>query len=510
METPAAFYELCRLSKQCAILESIDSLLGWDERTMIPANGGSYRAEQMKTMAGLIHQQRTSPRWTELLDELAASDWQPPLGSDAAGTIRQVRRAVERARKLPQALVEALAEATVTGQQVWSQAKREQNFERFAPQLQRIIELKREQAAAIGFQETLYDALLDEYEPGAKTADLQTVLHELKDQLVPLIRRVAESKLRQPQALALPDVGLLRGKFPVQNQRSLATKAASAIGFDFNRGRLDVTDHPFCSEMGPDDCRITTRYDEFFFNTAFFGVLHEAGHALYEQGLRSDQYGLPPGRYCSLGIHESQSRLWENCVGRSRGFWEFLFHSAQSEFPAALGKVSLSDFYAAINSVQPSLIRVEADEATYNLHVIVRFELEQMLLSGDLPVRDLPEQWNLKYEQALGVTPANDAEGCLQDVHWSAGLFGYFPTYSLGNLYAAQLFEKAGKDLGDFEQMFANGEFDLLKRWLTEKIYRHGQNFAAADLVQQVTGEPLSSRPLLKYLEAKLRPLYGV
>jgi len=271
-----------------------------------------------------------------------------------------------------------------------------------------------------------------------------------------------------------------------------------------------VTHHPFCSGLGPHDCRLTTRYDERFFNSAFFGTLHEAGHGIYDQGLRPDQFGLPAGTYVSLGIHESQSRMWENLVGRSRAFWQHFFPQLQAAFPAATSGVKVDDFFWAINHVAPSLIRVEADEATYNLHIIVRFELEQALLSEELPAGDLPAAWREKYREYLGVEPPNDKDGCLQDVHWSAALIGYFPTYSLGNLYASQFFEQADRDLGGLTAQFARGEFDPLKSWLNEMIHHRGQCYSAAELVKLVTGAPLSHAPLMRHLRGKLGPLYGL
>jgi carboxypeptidase Taq len=303
---------------------------------------------------------------------------------------------------------------------------------------------------------------------------------------------------------------LLQRRFPVDVQEQFGREAAAAIGFDFARGRLDVTAHPFCTTLGPHDCRITTRYDEQFFNTAFFGILHEAGHGIYEQGLPAEHFGLPPGEAISLGIHESQSRLWENFVGRGRAFWNWFYPAAQRHFPAALGDVDCDDFYFAINDVRPSLIRVEADEATYNLHILVRFELEQALLQGDLPPSDLPDAWNEKYRKYLGIAPPDDRRGVLQDVHWSAGLLGYFPTYSLGNLYAAQFFAQAKIELGDLEGGLSRGDFRPLKHWLREKIHRHGQRWSAAELVQRVTGRPLSAKPLVEHLRAKMAPLYGL
>jgi carboxypeptidase Taq len=303
---------------------------------------------------------------------------------------------------------------------------------------------------------------------------------------------------------------ILERNYPAAAQEAFGKAAAAAIGFEFDRGRLDVTHHPFCSGMGPHDCRITTRYDEQFFPSAFFGILHEAGHGIYDLGLRPEQFGLPPGTYLSLGIHESQSRMWENQVGRSRAFWQHFYPQAQDAFPEALRQTSLDDFCFAINNVQPSLIRVEADEATYNLHIIIRFELEQAILTGDLPIADVPAAWKQKYREYLGVEPPNDADGCLQDIHWSAGLVGYFPTYSLGNLYSAQFFEQADKDLGGLAAMFARGEFAPLKQWLNQNIHHRGQCYTAAELVKLVTSQSLSHAALMRHLRGKLGPLYGV
>jgi carboxypeptidase Taq len=323
----------------------------------------------------------------------------------------------------------------------------------------------------------------------------------LREQLVPLVAAIADSP-RKAQT------DLLTRNFPTAAQESFGTMAAAKIGFEFDRGRLDVTHHPFCGGAGPHDCRITTRYDETFFNSAFFGILHEAGHGIYEQGLRPEWFGLPPGAACSLGIHESQSRMWENLVGRSRAFWQHFLPQAKQAFPAALADVSLDDWYFAVNGVEASLIRVEADEATYNLHIIIRFELEQALIKDDLKVADLPTAWNEKYEHYLGITPPTNADGVLQDVHWSAALVGYFPTYSLGNLYASQFFEQAAADLGDLDEMFARGEFQPLRQWLREKIHVRGQCVPAAKLVEQVTGRPLSAEPLMRHLRGKFERLY--
>lgn len=498
-----SFDELCSLAREAALLESIEALLGWDERTYMPPAAGPYRAEQMTFITGEVHKRRTNPRLGELLAELADSDLAKDPHSDAGTTIRQLRRDYEKRVKLPQRLVEELTRESVLGQQAWVKAREKNDFQAFAPHVEKLFALKREQAEALGYKDHPYDALLDDFEPDAKTQDVARVLDELRQELVPLVQAIIDSDRKPP-------VEILKREFPKPAQEKFGREAAAAIGFDFEAGRLDVTHHPFCSGMGPHDCRITTRYDEHFFPSAFFGTLHESGHAIYDQGLRADQFGLPPGTYVSLGIHESQSRMWENSVGRSRAFWRHFFPKLQAEFPAAVGDVSLDDWFFAINNVQPSLIRVEADEATYNLHIIVRFELEQALITRELSVADLPGAWREKYKQYLGIEPPNDADGVLQDIHWSAALIGYFPTYSLGNLYAAQFFEAADRELGGLNEQFARGEFQPLKEWLQKSIHHRGQCYSATELVQLVTGQPLSHEPLMRHLRGKLGPLYGL
>jgi carboxypeptidase Taq len=484
------------------MMVAIDAALGWDERTQLPPAGGEYRAEQSTLLAGLIHQRWVDPKFGQQLEELAESRLAADLQNDASVVIRRLKRQRDKKIKLPQTLVEELARTAVLGQQAWQEARKNDAFPAFRPLLEKTIELKRQQAEALGYPQCPYDALLDEYEPEALTADLRPVLEGLREELVPLVAKIQASRRR-------PNTALLHRKFPVEVQDRFGREAAAKIGFDFTRGRLDVTTHPFCTTLGPHDCRITTRYDDTFFNSAFFGILHEAGHGLYEQGLPIENYGLPSGEAISLGIHESQSRLWENLVGRSRAFWTFYYPLAQQQFPAALGDVALDDFYFAINDVRPSLVRVEADEATYNLHILIRFELERALLDGELEAAELPMAWNEKYQQYLGITPPNDREGVLQDVHWSAGLIGYFPTYSLGNLYAAQFFAQARKELGNLDETFGRGDFRPLLDWLRQNIHRHGQRWTASELVERVTGRPLSAKPLVEYLQAKLGPLYG-
>ncbi len=460
-------------------------------------------AEQLTLLAGIIHQRRTDPRLGDWLGQLSTSALAADPHSDTGTTIRQLKREFDKRSKLPQALVEELTRTASLAQHAWQEARANNDFAAFQPFLQKTYELKRQQAAALGYTESPYDALLDDYEPGALSRQIAAVLAGLRTALVPLVAEIAASG-RQP------DLSVLTRRYPLATQESFGRGAASRIGFDFRRGRLDTTVHPFCSGLGPHDCRITTRYDEHFFPSAFFGILHEAGHGIYDQGLRTDLYGLPPAEAVSLGIHESQSRMWENLVGRSRAFWQTFFPAAQQAFPEALAHADLDEFYFAINDVRPSLIRVEADEATYNLHILIRFELEQALLADDLPVSDLPAAWNQKYHDYLGIVPDTDTDGVLQDIHWSAGLVGYFPTYSLGNLYAAQFFAQADRDLGGLDAQFARGEFEPLRNWLRDKIHVQGQRYTAAELAQRVTGKPLGHDDLMAHLRGKLGPLYGL
>ncbi|PQO39752.1 carboxypeptidase M32 [Bremerella cremea] len=497
------FDQLCDHVRETAKLENINALLGWDERVMLPERGGAYRADQVTLLAGIIHDRNTDPQLGAWLEELTDSPLTEEPNSFTEATIRRIRSDYLKQVKLPKRLIEEFSHSRIIGQQTWVKARADNNFGTFEPILDKLISLSREMAEAIGYEGEQYDALLDFYEPEAKTAQVRQVLETLKSQLVPLVAEIKDSG-RQP------NLEILKRNFPIAAQEQFGKVAAAKIGFDFTSGRLDVTHHPFCSTSGPHDCRITTRYDEDFFPSAFFSILHEAGHGIYEQGLPEEWFGLPPGAAASLGVHESQSRLWENIVGRSYAFWSHFYPEVKKAFPAALGDVPMSDFHFAINEVTPSLIRVEADEATYNLHIIIRFELEQALLSGDLQVKDLPGAWNEKYTQQLGITPPNDADGCLQDVHWSAGLMGYFPTYSLGNIYSAQLMEQAHEDLGDLEGMFAAGEFAPLLGWLRENVHQAGQCYPGDKLVERVCGDPIDSAPLIRYLRAKLGPLYGI
>jgi carboxypeptidase Taq len=500
-----AYDQLITELKEIALLGSIGSVLGWDERTHLPPKGAEHRARQSSLIARTVHERFTSPRVGELLARIEGTNLvTSDPDSDPAVNVRETRRSYDRATKLPTKLVEELASTAVLGEQAWAESRKKSDFSAFAPWLSKTLDLKRQEAACVARPgQSAYDALLDEYEPDANSSDIAKVFAQLRPTLVDLIGRIASSSQKAPSEI-------LTRNYPAKLQEQLATDAARVIGYDFSAGRLDTSVHPFSTDLGPGDSRITTRYDEHWFGDGFFGTLHETGHSLYTQGLPAEHWGTPLGHYLSLGIHESQSRLWENLVGRSRAFWRFYFPKAKWTFNVTLSDVTEDDWYFAVNDVGPSLIRTESDEATYNLHVLLRFELETALLSGELPVSDLPSVWNERMRKYLGLTPPDDARGCLQDVHWSGGAIGYFPTYTLGNLYAAQFFEQAKADVPGLEDGFAKGQFAPLLAWLRKNIHSQGKRFPASKLVQIVTGTALSPDPLLRHLNAKAKELYGI
>lgn len=497
------YEKLLSLSKEIYLLNSCISLLDWDEKTYIPKGGVEHRGNQLALLAGIRHQKVTSPEIGDLLNQLQGSFLTNDQDSFEAANIREIKHSYEKLVKIPQSLVEELTRVTTIAHGVWAEARQKSDFSLFLPYLEKIIKLKRDQAEAVGYEKDPYDALLDDFEPGATIEKVAKVFADFRQELVELVKAISDSGKH-------PDASILKRDFPIDRQERFGKEVAEIIGYDFGKGRLDVTVHPFCSGIGPGDVRITTRYNPNHFGQAFFSILHEAGHGIYEQGLDPERYGTPGGEAVSLGIHESQSRLWENLVGRSRSFWKYFFPKAQKIYPEALGNVNFDDFYFAINEVVPSFIRVEADEVTYNLHILVRFEMEQGFFNGDLLPKDAPGAWNEKFKNYFGLLPPDDARGCLQDVHWSMGYIGYFPTYSLGNLYSAQFFDQAKKELGDLDEQFAQGGFTNLKEWLKEKIHRQGQRYRAEKLVEVVTGKPLSHRALMDYLKTKYGELYGI
>ncbi len=504
MSQQPAYDQLVEELRGAQLLRSCAAVLEWDEQTNLPPGGAEHRSNQLGLLAGLIHERATSPRIGDLLSQLEQNGNGSDPHEPAAVNVKEARRSYDRATRLPRQLVEELSRVVSLSQQAWITARKEADFTKFLPWLEKVVGLKREEAQALGYGDGIpYDALLDDYEPGATSADVEAVFTPLRDELVKLVAAIRDSGRE-------PNISILSRRYPVDQQREFGLEAARQIGFNLDEGRLDTAAHPFCSGFGPGDCRLTTRYNEHHFPGAFFGTLHEAGHGIYEQGLDRSAYGTPIGDACSLGIHESQSLTWENLVGRSRAFWNYFFPKAQQRFPEALGDVSQEEFYWAVNDVRPSFIRVEADDVTYSLHIMLRFELERPLIAGDLQPADVPAVWNETFTRYLGITPPDDAQGCLQDIHWSAGLIGYFPTYALGKMYAAQFFAAAQKELGDLDEQFARGEFQPLRDWLRENIHRRGRQYRAGELVQVVTGQPLSHQPFVDKLHSKFDELYGL
>ena len=497
-----AIHELRELLGQVADLNAAQAVLAWDQETYMPHGGLNARAQQLATLGQLAHERFTSDKVGRLLEELEFAAAELDADSDQARLIRVARRDFDKATRLSPALVAELARATAVSQQAWKGAREESDFARLRPHLEHVVDLLRRKAEAFGYEDTPYDALLDEYEPGMRTAHVAAVFAALRRELVPIAEAIAENPV--------PDDSFLHQCFDERLQWDFGLRVARDFGFDLERGRQDRSAHPFSTSFSVNDVRITTRVQSNFLPSCLFGTLHEVGHAMYEQGIDAtlDRTLLASGT--SLGVHESQSRLWENLVGRSRAFWTFYYGLLQQEFPTQLGVVSMDQFYRAINKVEPSLIRVEADEVTYNLHIMLRFELETALMDGALTVCDLPEAWIEKSREYLGLVPSDLASGVLQDIHWSAGLIGYFPTYTLGNLISAQLYERAKSEISGLEAQFALGRFAELLGWLRERIHRPGRKFTTSELLQRVIGSDLDAGAWLAYVRAKFGGLYDL
>ncbi len=498
--TPSTYDAFVQRVREIHTFYSLESLLDWDQETLMPKRNAQHRAAQISLIAGLAHERMTSDEVGNLLGELERG------GSNGdtvrATNVREVRRKFDRAVRIPTRLVKDIALASSLAKDVWARARKAARFSEFAPHLERLLDLRRQVADCVGWTSEPYDALLDEFEPGAKAADVQVVFDQVKAELVPLVAAIRNAPRQANRSV-------LSRSCPVERQAAFNRRIAAAVGFDFEAGRIDVSTHPFCSGLTPTDVRMTTRYDEHYMPMSLFGTLHETGHALYEQGLPNEHFGTPMAEAVSLGIHESQSRLWENQIGRSRAFWEHFYPELQQQFPS-MADVKLDEWCFAINAVEPSFIRVEADEVTYNLHIMLRFEIEREMVAGKLRVADVPARWNALMQKYFNLTPPSDAEGCLQDIHWSMGGFGYFPTYALGNLYAAQFCDQARRVLPNFDDLIRAGDFGPMLDWLRKNIHGHGQRYRAGELAQVVTGRPLSAQPFIDYLKAKFRPLYGI
>lgn len=491
------YERVMEIYREASDLHGAAALMGWDQETYMPPKGAATRGRQLATISGLIHERLTSDEMRGALGEARAES----LAPDQEVNIREIARDSDRAVKIPVTLVKALAETSSAAIGVWIKARQESDFPAFAPWVARLIDLQREIAEAVGYEDEPYDALLDEYEPGATTEETAAVFDSIRAPLVDLVQRIGSSGVE-------PRTDFLERNYPIDDQRRMGVMAAERMGFDFDAGRLDISPHPFCTHLGVNDVRLTTRYSETLPMQSFYGVIHEAGHGLYEQGHDPAHEGTPRGASVSLGIHESQSRLWENMVGRSRAFWRYFFPEFSAIFPDNAADVSEEEVYAAVNEVKPSLIRVEADEITYNLHILLRFEIERGLFADQYAPGDLPAVWNEKMKTFLGIEPPDDSDGVLQDIHWSHGGFGYFPTYTLGNLYAAQFYRAAERDLPDLSDQIARGELLPLRDWLRDNIHLPGMTYRAGDLVCHVTGEPLSPDHFLSYVSAKYGSLY--
>ncbi len=485
------------LVKEMADVGHAQALLSWDQEVYMPPQGAASRARAMGTLAGIQHDRQTAPELVDLVTALGVAD----LQGDMAVNLREVQRGQKRALSLPKALVVELTQTESLSHEAWVEARKNDDFATFQPWLEKIVELKRQVAEAVGYTGSIYNALLDEYEPHACVEEVGPVLADLRQRLVPLVAGIVDSGRGADKLFDQP--------FDIGPQETFGRRVMADMGFDLEAGRLDVAVHPFCSGTSPKDVRLTTRYSANLMQTSLFGIIHETGHGLYEQGL-PDAEGMPVGSAISLGIHESQSRMWENMVGRSHEFWQHYLPVLADHFPQQLAGVHVDRIYAAVNQVESSLIRVEADEVTYNLHILLRFELEKAMIEGDLQVKDLPGAWNERMESYVGIRPESDADGVLQDIHWPVGLIGYFATYTLGNLYAAQLYRKASVDLGDLSGQIASGDLSGLLGWLRTNVHTVGQRRTAAELVQDITGEPLNVDYLMQYLEGKFKPLYGL
>ncbi|MBI3537634.1 MAG: carboxypeptidase M32 [Chloroflexi bacterium] len=488
---------------QVTHLRHASAVLGWDQETYMPENGAGARAEQLALVNKIAHELFVAPEVGNWLAELQDASANLDFASDEASLIRVTRREYDKLRRVPAELVEEISRVSSLGIETWKHARAESNFKLFESDLEKMVGLQIQLANHLGYAEKIYDALLDQYEPEMTARQVAAIFATLKPELVALGQKI------NARSDAVDDA-CLRGAFDEQAQWDFGLAVIRQFGFDFESGRQDKSAHPFTTRLGRGDTRITTRVDKNFLGTALFGTLHECGHALYDLGFRRELEGTLLADGASLGVHESQSRLWENLIGRSRGFWKYFFPELQRVFPTQLRGQTVESFYRAINKVNPSLIRVEADEVTYNLHIMMRFELENNLVERKLKVADVPEAWNAKMEEYLGVVPKNDAEGCLQDIHWAFGDFGYFPTYALGNLFSVQLYAQAQIAIPQIPAQIVRGEFADLLSWLRTQIHQHGKKFTLDELANRVTGAPLNAHAYLRYLREKYGEIYGI
>lgn len=503
MTTKRASSELYNTYKdtlqKAADLQYASAVLGWDQEVYMPAKGFPYRGRQLATLASLAHEMVTSEEYGAVLQELASRN---DLADDEQHNVRLSYEDYEKSKKLPASFIEAITQQTSASYSAWLQSRAENKYSIYAPELEKMIALKKQQADLYGYEAHPYDALLDEYEKDITVAVLDPVFDKVKQELPPFLQR-----LKTAQQV---DDSFFNKFYPKQQQWDFSIKVLQQLGYDFEAGRQDISEHPFSTSFAPTDVRITTRVSENDYASLLWSTIHECGHALYEQGLPEAQYGLPLGAAASLSVHESQSRLWENCVGRSLPFWAHFYPVLQKDFPEQLGGVSQLDFYKGMNKVQPSLIRTEADEVTYHFHVLIRYEIEKALIANELHPKDLPAAWNDMYDKYLGVRPQDDKTGVLQDVHWAHGSFGYFPTYSLGSFYAAQYFQQAEKELAGLQGQIEAGNYKELLVWLRINIHQYGRRYRSEELCEKVTGKRLDFSSFMHYIQQKYAGIYGL
>lgn len=495
------YERLHAISRDTRLLRSISNLLDWDQETYMPPMASGIRGEQLKLLAGIIHKGQVSSTFTNALSKLiniqTGKVKADSLSSAQKAALKEWRKDYLQAKALPKRFVEDFAKLTSQSMHIWHHAKKQNAFNQFAPFLEKIIEMSRQKADLLGYKKHPYNALLDNYEPGMTIAEYDPLFSQLRVSIVKLLKKI--------MATQKVDDSFLFGKFPEEQQWRFNQVLLKGLHYDLNKGRIDQSGHPFSSAAHPTDSRITTHIHTDSLMSNIFAVLHETGHALYEMGLPAEQYGSPLGEPVSLGIHESQSRWWETRIGHSKAFWKYYLPILQEHFKDQLKGVSLDKFYQAINKVTPSFIRIEADEVTYSLHVILRYELEKALIEGSLKVRDIPIAWNEKMRELLGIVPSSNSEGCLQDIHWSMGAFGYFPTYTLGNLYGAHMFEAFEKEHKDWEKRVAQGDLLFIKEWLNTNVHQHGKRYSSLELLKRITGKPFTADAYIKYLGGKFK-----
>lgn len=494
--------QFIQLDEKISLFSNISSLVGWDAKVKAPKKGRNISAKAIGALSTEIFKLSVSKEMGESLEALSQDSVLETLDEVTQARVRERKRFYDRSNKIPSDLVQEYSILQVEANHAWEDARANNDFKTYEPYLEKMFSMSKQFAEYYGYDGHIYNAMLEDYEAGLTVEKLDPIFSNLRKSSVKLLERIQQKEQIKDE--------FLQKEYNIKEQEQFLLHILPHLGYDLEAGRLDPTAHPFATSINTKDCRITTRYDKNNVKFAIFSTIHEAGHALYESGVNPDFENTVLCSGTSLGIHESQSRFLENMVGRTKEFWKNIYPDLQKMFPNQLNDVTLDEFYLAVNKVEPGMIRVEADELTYNLHVMIRYEIEKALMAGELHVRDLPEVWNDKMEEYLGVRPPNDSVGVLQDVHWSFGAIGYFPTYSLGNLYAAQLLHTIKKEMPDFEQVIARGELMKIREWNRQKIHQYGKLYSPNELIRKATGEELNAQYLVDYLEEKYSGIYGL